>query len=77
MIPTIQIGDHIFATMYTYGTEIPILGIRVFTDPVKRGDIVIFPYPKNPSVDYIKRTIGLPGETWRFAMIKCSSTGKN
>ncbi len=76
MIPTIQIGDHIFATMYTYGTEIPILGIRVFTDPVKRGDIVIFPYPKNPSIDYIKRTIGLPGETLEIRNDKVFINGK-
>ena len=76
MLPTIQIGDHIFATMYTYGTEIPILGIRIFTDPVKRGDIVIFPYPKNPSIDYIKRTIGLPGETLEIRSDKVFINGK-
>jgi signal peptidase I len=63
MLPTIQIGDHIFATMYSYGTKLPIVGIRLFEDEVQRGDIIIFPYPKNRDVDYIKRAVGMPGET--------------
>jgi len=63
MLPTIQIGDHIFASMYTYGSPIPFTDIKLFKKPVKRGDIVIFPYPQDPSIDYIKRTVGLPGET--------------
>lgn len=76
MIPTIQIGDHIFATMYSYGTEIPILGFRVLTSPVQRGDIVIFPYPKNPSIDYIKRAVGLPGETLEIRQDKVFINGQ-
>ena len=63
MLPTIQIGDHIFASMYTYGSPIPFADIKLFKKPVKRGDIVIFPYPQDPSIDYIKRAVGLPGET--------------
>jgi len=63
MLPTIQIGDHIFASMYTYGSPIPFTDIKLFKKPVKRGDIVIFPYPQDPSIDYIKRAVGLPGET--------------
>ena len=63
MLPTIQIGDHIFASMYTYGSPIPFTEIKLFKKPVKRGDIVIFPYPQDPSIDYIKRAVGLPGET--------------
>jgi len=63
MLPTIQIGDHIFASMYTYGSPIPFTDIKLFIKPVKRGDIVIFPYPQDPSIDYIKRAVGLPGET--------------
>jgi len=62
MLPTIQIGDHIFASMYTYGSPIPFTDIKLFKKPVKRGDIVIFPYPQDPSIDYIKRAVGLPGE---------------
>ena len=63
MLPTIQIGDHIFASMYTYGSPIPFTDHKLFKKPVKRGDIVIFPYPQDPSIDYIKRAVGLPGET--------------
>ena len=63
MLPTIQIGDHIFASMYTYGSPIPFTDIKLFKKPVKRGDIVIFPYPQDPSIDYIKRAVGLPGDT--------------
>jgi signal peptidase I len=63
MVPTIQVGDHIFATMFSYGVPIPFTDDKLFPQPVSRGDIVIFPYPKDPSVDYIKRVVGLPGET--------------
>ena len=62
MLPTIQIGDHIFASMYSYGSPIPFTNIRLFKKPIQRGDIIIFPYPRDPSIDYIKRAIGLPGE---------------
>ena len=63
MLPTIQIGDHIFASMYSYGLRVPLTDIRFFDQPVERGDIVIFPFPKDPSLDYIKRAIALEGET--------------
>ena len=63
MLPTIQIGDHIFASMYSYGSPVPFTDIKLFKKPVLRGDIIIFPFPSDPSVDYIKRAVGLPGET--------------
>lgn len=63
MIPTIAIGDHIFATMFSYGIPVPFTDIKLFPGGVERGDIVIFPYPLDPSVDYIKRAIALEGET--------------
>jgi len=63
MIPTIAIGDHIFATMYSYGLPVPFTDLKVFPRPIDRGDVIIFPYPLDPSVDYIKRVVGLPGET--------------
>jgi|SRR5579863_10016602 signal peptidase I len=63
MVPTIQVGDHIFATMFSYGIPVPFTDYKLFPQPVQRGEIVIFPYPKDPSVDYIKRVIGLPGDT--------------
>lgn len=63
MIPTISIGDHIFANMFSYGVPVPFTDIKLFPSTIKRGDIVIFPFPLDPSDDYIKRTIALEGET--------------
>ena len=76
MLPTIQIGDHIFASMYTYGSPIPFTEIKLFKKPVKRGDIVIFPYPQDPSIDYIKRAVGLPGETLEIRNDRVFINGK-
>ena len=63
MIPTIEIGDHIFATMYSYGLPVPFTDTKLWPQPIQRGDIIIFPYPLDTSVDYIKRVIALGGET--------------
>lgn len=63
MIPTLEIGDHIFVSKFAYGINIPFSDQKLvdFGNP-KRGDVVVFKYPKDPSVDYIKRVIGLPGD---------------
>ncbi|MDH4121339.1 MAG: signal peptidase I [Deltaproteobacteria bacterium] len=63
MVPTILVGDRIFATKFSYGLYNPLGGKKILARSVSRGDIVIFPYPRDPSVDYIKRVVGLPGET--------------
>ncbi len=63
MIPAIQIGDQIFATMFSYGIPVPLTDIKFFRQPIERGDIVIFPAPPDPSIDFIKRTVALEGET--------------
>ena len=63
MVPTIAVGDHIFATMYNYGIPIPFTNIKLFPQEIERGNIVIFPFPLDPSVDYIKRVIGVGGDT--------------
>lgn len=63
MIPTIEIGDHIFASMYSYGVPVPFTRIKIFPQQINRGDIVIFPFPLDPSIDYIKRVIARGGET--------------
>ena len=63
MIPTINIGDHIFASMFSYGLPVPFTDTRLFAQPIARGDIVIFPYPLEPDKDYIKRVIGVGGDT--------------
>jgi signal peptidase I len=68
MIPTLQVGDHIFVNKFTYGPTLPIFNNRVLEDmPPKRGDVIVFEFPEpNPSrerQDYIKRVIALPGDT--------------
>ena len=64
MKPTLQIGDHILVTKFNYGVKLPL--IRSTVIPVgapRRGDIVVFIYPEDRSKDFIKRLIGLPGDT--------------
>lgn len=69
MIPTIAIGDFILVNKFAYGFKLPysdMFGtptyLTSFTPP-KRGDVIVFKYPKDPSINYIKRVIGLPGDT--------------
>lgn len=64
MLNTLQVGDHLLASKFAYGVRIPFTDHYIYdgSDP-KRGDIIIFEYPNDPSVDYIKRVIGVPGDT--------------
>jgi len=64
MIPTLQVGDHIFVSKFAYAVGIPFTNTKVaeLSEP-KRGDVIVFKYPPDESVDYIKRVVGLPGET--------------
>ncbi|MBI3901924.1 MAG: signal peptidase I [Nitrosomonadales bacterium] len=64
MIPTLQVGDFILVNKYTLGIRLPIVNKKIvqINDP-HRGDVMVFHYPENPSVDYIKRVVGLPGDT--------------
>ncbi len=63
MIPTLLVGDLILVNKYTYGLRLPVLNTKL-TDgtPPKRGDVMVFRYPPKPSLDYIKRVVGLPGD---------------
>jgi signal peptidase I len=63
MMPTLLVGDFILVNKFTYGIRLPVINKKVLAlNEPKRGDIVVFRYPKDPSVDYIKRVIGLPGD---------------
>jgi len=66
MKPTLLVGDHILVSKFSYGITIPFVDKQVahFGNP-ERGDIVVFQYPVDPSKDFIKRVIGLPGDTVR------------
>ncbi|MDB5750879.1 MAG: signal peptidase Serine peptidase [Ramlibacter sp.] len=63
MIPTLEIGDLILVNKFTYGLRLPVLHKRLTegTAP-KRGDVMVFRYPPKPSLDYIKRVVGVPGD---------------
>ncbi len=63
MIPTLQVGDFILVNKFTYGIRLPIIGQKIveINNP-ERGDVMVFHYPENPSIDYIKRIVGLPGD---------------
>ena len=63
MLQTLQVGDHLLASKFAYGLKIPFTDRYLYqgADP-QRGDIVIFRYPNDPSIDYIKRIIGVPGD---------------
>jgi len=63
MKPTLLVGDFILVNKYTYGIRIPVINKKVIdVNPVRRGDVVVFRYPIDPSVDYIKRVVGVPGD---------------
>ena len=77
MVPTLLVGDFILVNKYEYGLRLPISNTKL-TDgkPLSRGDVVVFRYPKDESVDYIKRVIGLPGDTVAYENKQLTINGK-
>ncbi len=70
MIPTLLVGDYLFVSKYSYGYSryslpfgLPLFSGRIFFHKPERGDVVVFKLPTDTSIDYIKRVIGLPGDT--------------
>ena len=64
MIPTLLVGDFIVVNKFSYGVRLPVLNKKIIEtgEPV-RGDVVVFRFPEDPAVNFIKRAIGLPGDT--------------
>ncbi|MFN0110079.1 MAG: signal peptidase I [Blastocatellia bacterium] len=60
---TINIGDHLFVNKFIFGKSTPILGSLLPTREIKRGDVIVFKLPRDPKINYVKRVIGLPGDT--------------
>jgi signal peptidase I len=63
MIPTLLVGDLILVNKYHYGIRLPVLNKKIVdNNPVQRGDVMVFRYPVDPRVDYIKRVVGIAGD---------------
>ena len=63
MIPTLLVGDLILVNKFTYGVRLPVINKKITEgQAVARGDVIVFRYPPQPSLDYIKRVVGLPGD---------------
>lgn len=77
MMPTLLVGDLILVNKYIYGIRLPVINTKVLSlgEP-QRGDVMVFRYPKDPSIDYIKRVVGLPGDTVSFDSQHLSINGK-
>lgn len=77
MEPTLLVGDHILVNKFLYGVKIPFLRTTLIPLSMpKRQDVVVFIYPEDKSKDFIKRVIGLPGDTIRIQGTKITINGK-
>ncbi|WP_027966585.1 signal peptidase I [Halomonas halocynthiae] len=67
MRPTLKVGDFVLVNKFAYGLRLPVVNTRVLevNDP-ERGDVMVFRFPGDPSVNYIKRVVGLPGDLIRY-----------
>ena len=77
MIPTLLVGDLILVNKFHYGVRLPVLNTKI-TDgtPPQRGDVMVFRYPPKPSLDYIKRVVGVPGDEVAYINKRLTINGK-
>ena len=77
MIPTLQIGDLILVNKWQYGIRLPVINYKLIEigNP-QRGDVMVFRYPNQPSQDYIKRVVGLPGDRVEYNDRKLTVNGE-
>lgn len=71
MIPTLQVGDFILVNKFSYGIRLPVIDKKIIPlgDP-QRGDVMVFKYPEDPRINYIKRVIGVPGDIVTYGFDK-------
>ena len=76
MIPTLVINDLILVNKFHYGVRLPVINLKVFdNNSPKHGDVMVFRYPPKPSLDYIKRVVGVPGDEVAYLNKKLSING--
>ncbi|MEN9435392.1 MAG: hypothetical protein RIR09_47 [Pseudomonadota bacterium] len=77
MIPTLQIGDLILVNKFTYGVRLPVINLKITEGhSPQRGDVMVFRYPPKPSMDYIKRVVGVPGDTVAYLNKRLTINGQ-
>ncbi|MES2878808.1 MAG: signal peptidase I [Pseudomonadota bacterium] len=77
MIPTLLVGDLILVNKFHYGIRLPVLNLKVTEGtPPQRGDVMVFRYPPKPSLDYIKRVVGVPGDEVAYLNKRLTINGK-
>lgn len=77
MKPTLVVGDFIFVKKFSYGLRLPVTETKIFeTGNPQRGDVVVFRLPSDPSINYIKRVIGLPGDEVMYQRQRLTINGE-
>lgn len=77
MVPTLQVGDLILVNKFTYGIRLPIINKKIVEmNHPQRGDVMVFKYPKDVSLDYIKRVVGVPGDKIVYKNKRLTVNGK-
>ncbi len=77
MIPTLLVGDLILVNKYRYGVRLPIVHTKILDVGLpERGDVMVFRYPRDPSMDYIKRVVGVPGDKISYRNKRLSVNGQ-
>ena len=77
MEPTLKIGDHIFVSKFNYGLTVPFFAVEIVRwGAPRRGDVIVFLYPKDKNLHYIKRVVGIPGDEIEFTGDHVKVNGK-
>jgi signal peptidase I len=76
MVPTLLVGDFILVNKYTYGIRLPVANKKLIEiGRPERGDVMVFRFPEDPSLDYIKRVVALPGDRLEYRNKRLSING--
>jgi len=77
MIPTLLVGDFILVNKYTYGIRLPVANVKLIElNSPRRGDVMVFRYPEDTSLDYIKRVVGIPGDRVEYRNKRLTVNGQ-